>query len=898
MSVVRHRISLAWFSFGVFASLAHIGCGEPLFDVDSDDPMGEMPSGGTSSLSPDAGAPGAAGTFPVVPLPGGGRGGASGIAAGGAAAGGPVAGVDGGVPIDSAAAIAAGSAYLITASRRLMLIDPVNGASLADAAMTGIAADDALIGADFRPADRMLYAIARSGAIYRIDVSSAVASPIGTLVADTSDTTAPYAGLDGTSFGVDFNPVVDRLRVVSDTGQNLRINVDTAEAITDAALNPGAPSVTAVAYSNAFGAACRTRLYGVDLVTGQLVLHDPPNDGKLTAIGSLGLTGMPAGSAAFDVYTSADGAHRSALLVEVDGVPTLFDLNLGTGAATTPRAIDLDPTDRVIAFASAPSLTAPAQAPGDLIGMSESGRLVSFNRAAPAKLCTSVAVSGLAASERLLGIDVRPANGALYALGSAGNVYTLDVASGAATARATLTADATDTTEPYAGLSDADYGIGFNPVPDRLRAIGSAGQNLRINVDTGATFTDTVVYGPALGAVAYANAFAGAKSTTLFAIDAAADALVRVGGDPATGGACPSDPGNPNCGVVTAIGVLGHDASTVVGFDIDGKTGVLGSALIASSPAGASSSSLYVVDLDTGAASAPAALANTTIGGGERIGSLTLARDPVLEAHAVTTDGQLLAFSPRTPERLDSAIPIRNLDDGDTLIGLDRRSADNVLYALGASGSLYTIDPASGAATVLGSLSAAAADDNPFSGFDPRASHGVDFNPAADLLRVVSDWGQNLRIVPSARSLGTPPLAQVVGATFTDLDLNPNFPSLVASAYTNAFAGTTRTSLFGIDSLSDQLVRQGGPDGSPSPNTGTLTPIGSLGVDAVEASFDIAGGRNGVALAVIETIDAPPSVYSLSLATGAATPFNAAGNNPIGDGSVDLHIVGVALQLR
>jgi hypothetical protein len=70
-------------------------------------------------------------------------------------------------------------------------------------------------------------------------------------------------------------------------------------------------------------------------------------------------------------------------------------------------------------------------------------------------------------------------------------------------------------------------------------------------------------------------------------------------------------------------------------------------------------------------------------------------------------------------------------------------------------------------------------------------------------------------------------------------------------------------------------------------------------VDALgEVSFDIVGGRDGVALAVIETSDTAPSLYSVSLATGAAVPFNAAGNSQIGDGSVDLPIAGVALRLR
>jgi hypothetical protein len=885
----------SWLALGIATG----ACGAPPIDFGADGGVGESPDPNQpANMSPDAGAAGMGGTFPVIPLPGAaGTGGGGPIGGGVALDGGVPSGGDGGAPGVGVGSAPAGAMFAITTAQRLLALDTESGAIASEQDISGIAAGDVIVGADFRPADRMLYALSRSGALYRIDVGTAQATALGVLSADASDTSAPYTALDGVRFGVDFNPVVDRLRVVSDTGQNLRINVDTAKVTSDTALNPGTPAVMAAAYSNAFAAACRTRLYGIDAAAGQLVVQDPPNDGKLTPIGALGVSGSLTGELAFDVLTLADGRNRALALLELDGVPTLFDVDLATGALSAPRTLGLALGESVVGMSLAPPLAAPQQAPGEILALSESQRLISFNRGAPGKLCTRAALSGLASNERVLGLDVRPADGALYALGSAGTIYTLDIASGAASLKSTLTADPTDTTQPYAGLSDAEYGAGFNPVPDRLRAIGSSGQNLRINVDTGATFTDGAIASPAsIGAVAYTSAFAGAKSTTLFGIDADADALVRVGGDPATGGACPADAGNPNCGLLSSIGVLGLDASSVAGFDIDPKTGVLGSALVALSVEGTASSSLLVVDLDTGATSAPAGVANPQIGGGERVSALTLAQNPELVAYAVTSDAQLLAFSPRSPDQLRSQLDVSGLYDGDTLIGIDMRPADGLLYAVGSSGMLYTLDPTSGAATRVASLTAAAADDSPFSGFDARASHGVDFNPAADLLRVVSDWGQNLRVVPSARSLGTPPLAQATGATFTDLDLNPDFPSLLASAYTNAFAGAARTTLFGIDGLSDQLLRQGGPDGTPSPNTGTLTPIGSLGIDAIgDVAFDIAGGRNGAAIAIIESIDTPPSLYAVSLSTGAATPFNAT-SNIVGDGTLDVR--GLALQLR
>ena len=72
------------------------------------------------------------------------------------------------------------------------------------------------------------------------------------LSADAADATSPFAMLSGTAFGVDFNPMADRLRIVSDTEQNLRANVDTGATTTDATLNRGAFAVTAAAYTNNF----------------------------------------------------------------------------------------------------------------------------------------------------------------------------------------------------------------------------------------------------------------------------------------------------------------------------------------------------------------------------------------------------------------------------------------------------------------------------------------------------------------------------------------------------------------------------------------------------------------------------------------------------------------------
>ena len=146
---------------------------------------------------------------------------------------------------------------------------------------------------------------------------------------------------------------------------------------------------------------------------------------------------------------------------------------------------------------------------------------------------------------------------------------------------------------------------------------------------------------------------------------------------------------------------------------------------------------------------------------------------------------------------------------------------------------------------------------------------GVDFNPQADRLRVVSDLDQNLRI-----NVDT-------GATTVDTPLNPGNPNVTNVAYDrNDQTATTATTLFGIDTFSNQLVRIGGPDGSPSPNGGTVTPVGSLvGIDPTSiGGFDIAPG-NGTAFLASRNAAGGGSMLSLvDLTTGEATLVGFIGN--------------------
>ncbi len=202
--------------------------------------------------------------------------------------------------------------------------------------------------------------------------------------------------------------------------------------------------------------------------------------------------------------------------------------------------------------------------PSNALALTDSGWLLSFDRAAPQDVVTSVQISGLPAGEKLVGIDVRPVNGWLYALSRTGTLYTVDPATGAATQRAKLMTAPDQQARPFGGLTGTRFTVDFNPVADRLRVISDAGQSLRINVETGGTIVDGSINGGTtttrITDGAYTNSYAGATATALWVIDGS-NATIYL-----------QNP--PNNGTLTMPVRLGINANSTQGFDIDAKTGM------------------------------------------------------------------------------------------------------------------------------------------------------------------------------------------------------------------------------------------------------------------------------------------------------------------------------------
>ena len=487
---------------------------------------------------------------------------------------------------------------------------------------------------------------------------------------------------------------------------------------------------------------------------------------------------------------------------------------------------------------------------GDTIALTISGRLISFNRDTPGTQVGAVTVIGLAPAETLLGIDIRPANGVLHALGSNGGIYRIDPANGVATLVSTLRAAAGDD-NPFTALSGTSFGVDFNPVVDRLRVVSNTGQNLRINVDTGDAITDGTITpaSAAVSASSYTNAFSGTTSTRLFNLNLATNTLDLLN--------------PPNDGTLVSGPPLGVAATAANGFDIDARTNTGYAALTVGS-----TTALYRINLTATAPTAAATLVGG-IAGGEGIRGLALIQPGAMKVTGLTADNRLVGFDARSPNTLTNNVAITGLNAGERILGIDVRPADSQLWALSSTARLYTLNPDTGVATFRVALFADPADATaPFTTLDASSTLSVDFNPAADRLRVISPSGQSLRI-----NVAT-------GATTTDGGINRagGAASVLAAAYGNNFAGTPVTTLFDLEGNADVLAVQN------PPNDGTLSNIGALGIDISGlAAFDIAGGDNGLVLAALRSGNSGPFLLqTVSLTTGAVTPYlNTSGNNAL-----------------
>lgn len=271
--------------------------------------------------------------------------------------------------ISGAQAQTATSEILVLRNNTLVRIaSNAPGTAKSTVPVTGLAMGENLIGIDVRASNGVLYGLAGSGRLYTINPTSGAATPGAQLA------TAPT----GTNFGVDFNPVADRLRVVSNTGQSLRVNVADGATTVDTSVTYGAsdagngttPVVVAAAYTNPDNdPATGTELLVIESARDVLALQAPPNDGILASRGALG---RDAGAT-----TGFDISPAGEAMAVIGG--TLVNINTSTGQATDIGAVVGGAVDGmtfilpVPAAAPATTTTTPGATTSTTIGLARTG---------------------------------------------------------------------------------------------------------------------------------------------------------------------------------------------------------------------------------------------------------------------------------------------------------------------------------------------------------------------------------------------------------------------------------------------------------------------------------------------------------------------------------------------
>ncbi len=726
----------------------------------------------------------------------------------------------------------------------------IPGRLLSRNVIVGLQPGERVVGLDVRPSTGELYALGSTSRVYLLDPSTGLATPVG------GSAFAP--GVGGLAFGFDFNPVPDRIRLTSDVEQNQRLHPDTGVTAAqdtllayDAAdVNAGKdPGIAGSAYTNSFAGTSTTTLYDIDanldvLVRQGSVNASPlsPDGGKLFTIGALGVD--TTNLVGFDI--SPFGGALAALNPVGMNVSRLFNVNLETGAAAPIGTIGGGRPLVGLAIA-------PPSAPR-MVALTTAGRLVSFAPGRPGTLLSDVAISGLAPNEALVGIDVRPATGELVAVGDSSRVYVLDPLTGRATAVGPVFTPA---------LAGVDFAVDFNPIPDRIRLVGDAEQNLRLNPNTGLVAAQdsmlafdaadvNVGANPNVVAAAYTNANAGATITTLYAIDSSLDVLV-------TQGSTNSAPVSPNSGLLFTVGALGQDTTGLTGMDVS----QFGGAYASLTATGATQSNLFRLNLATGAT----ALVGT-IGASTPVKDVAFLQAVAPQLVGITASNKVVTFVPGKPGAASvSTRGLSGLAAGETIVGIDVRPGTGTLYGVTSASRVVAIE--------LASLKANPITATTFSPGLAGTQFGVDFNPIPDRIRLVSDSRQDLRLEPTTGSV-----AAVDGLlTFDAADPNAAvIPAVSAAAYTNSFAGTTKTTLYVIDAATGALCTQGSLNSAPvSPNSGTLFTIGALGQSATGATgFDITPFSTAFAALELPGQNASQLV-TINLATGVATGLGTIG---------------------
>ena len=257
------------------------------------------------------------------------------------------------LPVQGFANQSAGTAVIgVDGNNTLLRSNTATPSTVVTQAIAGLAVGERVVGIDSRPATGQLFALTTDGAggvrVAVLDPQTGAATPLTTGFQQFTDAVGNPVPIQGTNFGLDFNPTVDRIRVVTDAGLNFRINpltgllVDgdaaTAGIQGDGAINAGTTKVDATAYTNSFAGMTVTTQHTLDSTTDRLFIQNPSNNGTQSAGLDVTLNGVALDFSAvngFDIpaavrvaTSNAPAVGQGVAALTVGGSTNLYNIDL------------------------------------------------------------------------------------------------------------------------------------------------------------------------------------------------------------------------------------------------------------------------------------------------------------------------------------------------------------------------------------------------------------------------------------------------------------------------------------------------------------------------------------------------------------------------------------------
>jgi Domain of unknown function (DUF4394) len=190
--------------------------------------------------------------------------------------------------------------------------------------------------------------------------------------------------------------------------------------------------------------------------------------------------------------------------------------------------------------------------------------------------------------------------------------------------------------------------------------------------------------------------------------------------------------------------------------------------------------------------------------------------------------------------------PISNIGN-DVIQGVDFRPLDGQLYGFSNNNRLYTINPATAAATLVSTIA-------PTGGVGPRSL--FDFNPVVDAIRIIGDNDQNFAVVKGANGILNT-VAQQTNMAYAAGDVFAgNNPNIAGGSYTQNYNGTPITLFYAMDYITDKVVTIANKvNGSSATGGGQLQTIGTLFVNGVPMDFNPTADIDMVTLRAAGNLD-------------------------------------------